>query len=95
MPADPASSPAITPGASLLASLLDAMEQHDDPRLLSLLRDNADAVMAAFEDWRVPPPQVPPGSAEYHRYMNGLYVISKTMSDCLSHGGLFQLLVCR
>lgn len=91
---DPVQSP--SPSAAtlpLLALILDAVDASDDSRLVSLLRDNADAVMEAFEDWLVPPPQVQPGSAEYHRYMNALYVISKTMSDCLGRGGLFQLLV--
>jgi tetratricopeptide (TPR) repeat protein len=90
---DPAPSPATKPGASLLASLLDAIEQQDDPRLMSLLSENAALVMEAFQGWVTPPPQLPPDSAEYHRYINALYIISKTMSDCLGHTGLFLCLV--
>jgi tetratricopeptide (TPR) repeat protein len=73
----------------LLERLLDAIDKRDGRSTYYLCKANANLVHGSFKKWLDHAADLTLDPVRYHRYLNGLYMISKTMSDSVQQGRLF------
>jgi len=78
---------------ALLQRLLDAVQRVDGRSIYYLCKANSQLFQKSFESWLRHAEDLTSDGEQYHSYLNGLYIIAKTMSDSVGEGRLFETLV--
>lgn len=88
-----ASSPPPSSPEQLLEVLLSFHDSQEGQGMFQLCQANRDLIVRSFPQWLATPPDVARNADSYHRYMSGMYYISRFMSLAGLDKSLYPLLI--